>query len=68
MQKFEGTEIEIRLYGKSELASKLGVSRSTMTRYLKQIETTLQPKGYSRHQKTLAPVQVQVFLLHYGYL
>jgi len=49
---------------KFELAAKMGVSRSTMTNYMRRIEHLL--PHYSRHQTLLTPDQVRIVCEHYG--
>ena len=48
---------------KSELAAKMGVSRSTMRLYMRRIEHLL--PDYSRRQTLLTPNQVKVVCEHY---
>lgn len=48
---------------KTELATRMGVSISTLRRYLRAIENRL--PHYDRAQKMLTPDQYQVFSEHY---
>ena len=49
---------------KFEIAAKMGVSRSTMTSYMRRIEHLL--PHYSRRQTLLTPDQVRIVCEHYG--
>ena len=49
---------------KFEIAAKMGVSRSTMTSYMRRIEHLL--PHYSRQQTLLTPDQVRIVCEHYG--
>ena len=65
---FEGTHISIKVYGKSELAEKLGISLSKLRRELIDIEELIKGAGaYKRRNKTLRPSQVKAYLVYYGY-
>ena len=65
---FQGTQIEKRVYGKAELAGKLGIGPETFRRYLRNVEHEFEQKGYSKYAKILFPQQIEIFLRHYGWL
>jgi len=49
---------------KKELAAKMGVSKTTMGVYMRNIEHLL--PHYSRHQTLLTPDQAAIVIAHYG--
>ena len=53
-----------RSFYKFELAARMGISRSTMTHYMRRIEHLL--PHYSRRQTLLTPDQVRIVCEHYG--
>lgn len=68
MEKFPGTKIERRIYGKSELAQELGIGSETFRKYLRNVEFKFQEEGYSKYAKILFPQQIEVLLKHYGWI
>lgn len=55
--------MDFKSLSKGELATKMGISSSTLTRYLKNIEKKL--PNYNKTQHILTPRQVKVILEHY---
>ena len=67
MDMFEGTRIQKRIYGKSELAEELGLSSSSMRKFLRAVEHKFPQEGYSKFSKILFPKQIGIFLAYYGF-
>ncbi|MEO0473453.1 MAG: hypothetical protein AAF206_27825 [Bacteroidota bacterium] len=66
---FEGTDIEIRIYGKAEFAYRLGISGETLRRYLLALRPLMeQDASFSKYRKTLFPSEIRLILIHIGYL
>ncbi|MEL6673539.1 MAG: hypothetical protein AAFR61_15150 [Bacteroidota bacterium] len=65
---FENTDIERRIWGKTEFAQKIGINRSTLRTYIKNIEGKLaENKGYNKYAKFLFPRQIEILLKELGY-
>ena len=70
MEFFPHTTIEIRAWGKSQIAAKLGMSRITLRKNIRKIEPELieKFKGYNKNAKKLYPEQLKYILMHMGFM
>ena len=67
---FPGTKIEIRIWGKSEIAARLGIHRHTLRRNISRIEPDMEERfqGYNKHAKVLYPEQLRIILEYMGFM
>lgn len=67
--KFEGTDIDNRIWHKAQLAQAVGISRTTLWRYKKRCEHRLSEiEGYSPKAMFYRPIEVRILLQELGFI